>query len=272
MFSAAKLLPFLVLVLSLAAAAPTSAQGAERCQYILGFKALHAADPGFVGDCIDDETALADGHTVQHTTRGVLVWQKTDNVAAFTDGSHSLVSGPLGYLTRANTERFAWEAELAPSDVIIPAPGRIGSPSAYPNPGLTPGVADPDVTPENIDSTICKPKYTDTVRPSTTYTNRIKQLQIGQYGYEDRNLSDYEEDHFISLEIGGEPTDPRNLWPQPYSGEYGARRKDVAETFLKNQVCDGALTLRQAQQAVVADWVAVYQHRAHGVEPGSPEP
>ena len=29
-------------------------------------------------------------------------------------------------------------------------------------------------------------------------------------------MSDYQEDHLISLELGGNPTDPRNLWPEPY--------------------------------------------------------
>ena len=28
--------------------------------------------------------------------------------------------------------------------------------------------------------------------------------------------SDYQEDHLVSLELGGHPTDPRNLWPEPY--------------------------------------------------------
>jgi hypothetical protein len=27
----------------------------------------------------------------------------------------------------------------------------------------------------------------------------------------------YEEDHLISLEDGGDPTDPRNLFPEPYN-------------------------------------------------------
>ena len=30
------------------------------------------------------------------------------------------------------------------------------------------------------------------------------------------SISDYQEDHLISLELGGHPTDPRNLWPEPY--------------------------------------------------------
>jgi len=28
--------------------------------------------------------------------------------------------------------------------------------------------------------------------------------------------SHYEEDHFISLEVGGHPKDPKNLWPEMY--------------------------------------------------------
>jgi hypothetical protein len=28
------------------------------------------------------------------------------------------------------------------------------------------------------------------------------------------NPKDYEEDHLISLELGGAPRDPKNLWPQ----------------------------------------------------------
>jgi hypothetical protein len=31
------------------------------------------------------------------------------------------------------------------------------------------------------------------------------------------NMACYEEDHLISIEDGGDPTDPRNLWPEPYN-------------------------------------------------------
>jgi hypothetical protein len=44
----------------------------------------------------------------------------------------------------------------------------------------------------------------------------------------------YEEDHLIPLEDGGGPTDPRNLWPEPYNTHMGgvimgACQKDVVE-------------------------------------------
>ena len=70
--------------------------------------------------------------------------------------------------------------------------------------------------------------------------------------------ADYEEDHFISLELGGSPTDPRNLWPEPYLPKPGAKEKDIVENYLHRQVCSGTMTLEDAQKAIVADWYRVY--------------
>jgi hypothetical protein len=38
----------------------------------------------------------------------------------------------------------------------------------------------------------------------------LKRQQIREYGYADRHLGAYEEDHLIPLSIGGAPYDPRN--------------------------------------------------------------
>jgi hypothetical protein len=37
------------------------------------------------------------------------------------------------------------------------------------------------VTPDNIDKTICVPRYTNIVRPPASYTNRIKREQLDTY-------------------------------------------------------------------------------------------
>src|SRR2546429_8442896 len=79
----------------------------------------------------------------------------------------------------------------------------------------TPGVLNPDVTQETIGSTICVRGWTKTVRPPTSYTNELKLRQLREYG-QTRPPSAYQEDHFVSLELGGDPTDPRNLWPEPH--------------------------------------------------------
>jgi hypothetical protein len=107
----------------------------------------------------------------------------------------------------------------------------------------TPGVLNPDVTQATIGSTICVRGWTKTVRPPTSYTNALKVKQMRQYGV-GGSLSDYQEDHLISLELGGHPTDPRNLWPEPYPR---ASDVDSIENELNAKVCSGALTLAAAQ-------------------------
>ena len=57
--------------------------------------------------------------------------------------------------------------------------------------------------------------------------------------------SAFQEDHLISLELGGHPTDPRNLWPEPYPR---AAHVDTIENELNAQVCSGSLTLAHAQE------------------------
>ncbi|HEX3237517.1 MAG TPA: hypothetical protein VHQ99_03825 [Gaiellaceae bacterium] len=112
------------------------------------------------------------------------------------------------------------------------------------DPARTPGVLNPDVTQANIRSTICRHGWTDTVRPPTSFTNALKTKQMRQYG-EPGSLSEYQEDHLISLELGGNPTDPRNLWPEPYPR---ASDVDQIENELNDQVCSDELTLAEAQQ------------------------
>jgi hypothetical protein len=59
------------------------------------------------------------------------------------------------------------------------------------------------------------------------------------------SMSDYQEDHLISLELGGHPSDPRNLWPQPYPR---ASDVDTIENELNDKVCSGELSLAEAQR------------------------
>ena len=109
---------------------------------------------------------------------------------------------------------------------------------------LTPGALNPDVTEETIRSTICVRGWTRTVRPPVEYTNDLKVKQMRDYG-ETGPTSQYQEDHLISLELGGAPTDPRNLWPEPYPR---AATVDEIENELNAQVCSGALSLAAAQR------------------------
>jgi hypothetical protein len=134
---------------------------------------------------------------------------------------------------------------LVAAVVVLFAHGHNGNANAtLADPVRTPGVLNPDVTQANIRSTICRHGWTATIRPPVSYTNALKRRQMRQYG-ETGSMSDYQEDHLISLELGGNPTDPRNLWPEPYPR---AAEMDKIENELNSEICGGKLTLAQAQQ------------------------
>ncbi len=129
--------------------------------------------------------------------------------------------------------------------VVAFAPrGGSGAHGIVADPRRTPGVLNPDVTQQDIRSTICKRGWTSTIRPPESYTDALKRRQMRQYR-EPGTTADYQEDHLISLELGGSPTDPRNLWPEPYPR---ASQMDQQENALNAEVCSGQMTLAQAQQ------------------------
>ncbi|MFL5282283.1 MAG: hypothetical protein ACJ8AW_15175 [Rhodopila sp.] len=133
--------------------------------------------------------------------------------------------------------------------------------SSLPRPDLTPGATNPEVTPDTIDNTICASGWTQTVRPPAQYTTQLKRQQIRQYGYADRKLRDFEEDHLIALGIGGAPRDPHNLWPEPRHPADGwtVAKKDQLEVTLQKLVCAHRVPLAEAQRAMADNWTAVYQ-------------
>ena len=108
----------------------------------------------------------------------------------------------------------------------------------------TPGVLNPDVREETIAETICVSGWTRTIRPPTEYTNALKARQLREYGLHGP-LSAFQEDHLISLELGGHPTDRRNLWPQPRPH---AEEVDRIENELNRKVCSGEITLAEGQR------------------------
>jgi hypothetical protein len=128
-----------------------------------------------------------------------------------------------------------------------------------PDPTCTPGAISPAVTQANLNTTICREGgYTSGVRPSSYVTGKEKSLNAASYGYTG-SMRDAEYDHLISLQLGGDPNDPRNLWVEPPSPGHVKNAgpnnpKDVVETELHTAVCKGTITLAQAQQAIATDW------------------
>ena len=55
----------------------SSVSSAPACEFSFGFKTIHDLIPDIVGACVEQEHHNPEtGDTVQHTTRGLLVWQK----------------------------------------------------------------------------------------------------------------------------------------------------------------------------------------------------
>ena len=141
------------------------------------------------------------------------------------------------------------------------AAGPYSEAGGLPDRTLTPGLTNPAVTQSNIRSTICVVGWTATVRPPVTYTNQLKYAQLHS-GYNlngDTNMKDYEEDHQVPLEVGGNPSDPRNLWPEPHNVKYGSFVKDQLENEIHRLVCAGQLSLKAGQSAFLINWESAYQ-------------
>jgi hypothetical protein len=152
-------------------------------------------------------------------------------------------------LLSAGTVITSTEAAFAAAQTCTERPGGL------PDLTCTPGALNPDVTPSTINTTICVGGYSGSIRPSSSFTNKLKAKQMIDYGRVG-TLADYEEDHMINLSLGGSPTSPKNLWPQARSGDAGttAGDKDAVEFKLYRAVCDGKAGLREAQRALLNDW------------------
>ena len=181
--------------------------------------------------------------------------------------------------------------------------GRIGPADIYPDSARTPGAANPLVRQQNIVDTICNRHWsTKQIRPPAGYTSKLKKKQLREYGdtvHQTRsqlinpstgkvdttrcvahsdNPACCEENHLISLEDGGNPTDPRNLWPEPYNTSVGgtimgAHQKDIVEGFVHDEICydiphskknshipaTTSITLKRGQEILAGDWYACYE-------------
>ncbi len=121
------------------------------------------------------------------------------------------------------------------------------------DPNCTPAATNPVVTQADIGSTICKPGWSESVRPPESYTEPLKRRLMGSYG-DTSPIGSYELDHLVSLELGGAPSDPRNLWP-----EFGRspNPKDSVENAAHQAVCGHRIGLIAAQVGIARNWVAL---------------
>lgn len=133
-----------------------------------------------------------------------------------------------------------------------------------PDPACTPGASNPAVTQANIATTICRSGYTRSIRPPEQVTGREKRANERSYGYTgSTRVAEY--DHLISLELGGDPNSPKNLWVEPNAAHATGvnNAKDTIENRLNALVCSRQVPLAKAQHAIAANWTTALRAVGH---------
>lgn len=122
---------------------------------------------------------------------------------------------------------------------------------ALPNPSITPGSS---VLNLKLDQ-ICPDQKRLASNPIINETIRDKVLAM----YDLLGRGDYFIDFLIPFELGG-TNEPRNLWPISYeSRRETLLRKTELEHSLHEMVCNGSLTLDDAQNIFRSSWVEGYK-------------
>jgi hypothetical protein len=112
-------------------------------------------------------------------------------------------------------------------------------------------------------ATVCRSGYATSVR---NVSQSEKNDVYAEYGITHHKMNEYEIDHLISLELGGNNS-VANLWPELNDHLHGyLNSKDKLENRLHTLVCSGALALHSAQTQISTNWVATY-HKYLGAWP-----
>ena len=113
----------------------------------------------------------------------------------------------------------------------------------------TPGSAD-RVKPERL----CAAEFAAAARPVSDWQRTVA---LERYGIRPE-LFHGDLDHLVPVALGG-TNDPDNLWPFHPGGTFTLDAKTALAAKLKEMVCGGSLTLKDAQSAFRKDWTKAYQ-------------
>ncbi|SEE81741.1 hypothetical protein SAMN02787142_4836 [Burkholderia sp. WP9] len=120
------------------------------------------------------------------------------------------------------------------------------------------GMLDERVTQQSVGETICRPGYADTVAPPFDELMAHKDRMLAARGIDADNGAAFALDRRVPIVLGGSPDAPANLDLLPWAGHQGERRKARAAVMLKRCVCEGKMSLAEAQAAIVGNWSVVY--------------
>ncbi len=120
-----------------------------------------------------------------------------------------------------------------------------------PDRACTPGAVIPGVTKEEV----CTSGYAKSLR---NVPESEKEEVFAEYEITHHDPGEYEVDHLISLELGGS-NDIANLWLEAAEPRPGFHEKDRVENHLHKLVCNGEMSLEEAQRVIATDWLSVYE-------------
>jgi hypothetical protein len=114
----------------------------------------------------------------------------------------------------------------------------------------------PGVTFHVTVATICRSGYSTSVR---NVPESEKNQVYAEYDITHHTTGQFEIDHLISLELGGNNA-IGNLWPELNDHPHGyLNSKDILENRLHALLCTGKVSLRSVQTLIASNWVSAYR-------------
>ena len=137
---------------------------------------------------------------------------------------------------------------LAACVLALPAIAAAQLPNSYATPGAT--------TKATVKE-ICAAGYEGSVKPVASWQ---KTAALEKYGIRPESFNG-DLDHLVPVALGGS-NDPENLWPIHAAGDLTPEAKERLADKLKLMVCDGKMSLKDAQNAFKKDWTKAYKQYA----------
>ncbi len=117
-----------------------------------------------------------------------------------------------------------------------------------PDPICSPGVA----RTQDVDVICHQPSAP--FRPTKYQELKFKGQIMAMYGLKGQKWGKWILDHVIAVEDGGDGFDLKNMFPQPKTGRYNSRKKDLAENLIHRRICSGQITAAAGQQQLATNW------------------
>jgi hypothetical protein len=121
-------------------------------------------------------------------------------------------------------------------------------------------ILDGKVKQSTVQDTICRSDYLTDVMPSFNILMQRKLELLEETGIDAKMGPRFALGSRVPVLLGGAPDAPANAELRPWGGPDGARRKRRLTVVLKRCVCEGKISLRQAQKIILGNWDTKYPH------------